>query len=253
MTQALEKLLARTVQGGPDGACMEWTGARDHRGYGTVYFNGRNTTANRAVLSLTKGIQAGEIAAQSCRNHSCINPAHLYAGARKGAHKSPPAIADQLLARVEYDTNGGCWLWTGALNRGYGRHTINIPAVHHWLAHRLSYRTFVGPIEGGLFVCHKCDVRTCINPSHLFLGTAADNGADMAAKGRAWVPRSEESPTAKLSSADASNILALYREGASPTVLAKRFNVQSRTIHYIAAGKTWKQIPRAALSKDAPQ
>jgi hypothetical protein len=58
-----------------------------------------------------------------------------------------------------------------------------------WLSHRASWMAEKGPIPPGLFVCHKCDVRTCINPRHLFLGTHADNMADRVAKLRRTTPR----------------------------------------------------------------
>jgi len=77
----------------------------------------------------------------------------------------------------------GCWLWTGAVHPvyGYGRIHIGNKNPH---AHRVSYETYKGSIPAGMLVCHKCDVRSCINPNHLFLGTIADNNHDMYQKKR---------------------------------------------------------------------
>lgn len=80
----------------------------------------------------------------------------------------------------------GCWLWTGVLNRsGYGQtRPPGTGGNKRVLAHRVSYEAFVGPIPPGLFVCHSCDVRCCVNPDHLFVGVNLDNCRDMASKGR---------------------------------------------------------------------
>lgn len=82
----------------------------------------------------------------------------------------------------------GCWEWTGASqSAGYGIFTDD-GRRQRVLAHRVSWGLHFGPIPDGLFVCHHCDNRICVRPDHLFLGTNADNQADMDAKGRRVPP-----------------------------------------------------------------
>ncbi|MFL5481114.1 MAG: HNH endonuclease signature motif containing protein [Gemmatimonadaceae bacterium] len=83
----------------------------------------------------------------------------------------------------------GCWIWRQKARTrpsgGYARIRINNRKV---LAHRFSWELARGPVPPGLFVLHRCDVRDCVNPDHLFLGTLQDNMDDMVAKGRAVSP-----------------------------------------------------------------
>lgn len=80
-------------------------------------------------------------------------------------------------------TESGCWIWDGYLDScGYGRTGF---ANEQQSAHRVSWKVFRGPIPKGLCVLHRCDVPSCVNPDHLFLGTQIDNIDDMTRKGRA--------------------------------------------------------------------
>lgn len=84
---------------------------------------------------------------------------------------------------THYVTNpqSGCWEWVRFIQRGYGQ--INRGGVK-WGAHRWIWTQVYGDIPKGLYVCHTCDNKKCINPEHLFLGTQLDNMKDMYAKGR---------------------------------------------------------------------
>jgi len=77
--------------------------------------------------------------------------------------------------------DNGCWEWTMSTCRGYGNFRRGGMLK---LSHRESYRVFIGDIPVGLYVCHHCDNRLCINPEHLFIGTHQDNMDDMMQKGR---------------------------------------------------------------------
>src|SRR5690606_21185999 len=87
------------------------------------------------------------------------------------------------LSHYEPVPEAGCWIWLGEMaSGGYGR--IYVDRGRREAAHRVFYREMVGEIPDGMCVCHKCDTRCCVNPSHLFIGSLRDNAIDMSKKGR---------------------------------------------------------------------
>jgi len=89
----------------------------------------------------------------------------------------------KILQNYEADTNGGCWLWLGCINRlGYGQ--VSRATYGESSAHRLFYTNLKEPIPIGMCILHKCDVPTCVNPQHLYVGNHSQNMKDMWSRGR---------------------------------------------------------------------
>lgn len=100
------------------------------------------------------------------------------------------ALAERFWEKVRRVGPSSCWEWTAHCDRrGYGEiGSSGNRGKPHLRAHRVSWEIHNGPIPDGLFVLHRCDNRKCVNPHHLFLGTAKDNTQDMLAKGRGVEP-----------------------------------------------------------------
>ncbi len=139
-------------------------------------------------------------------------------------------------------TPSGCWRWQKTHSRnGYGRFALGGGRCAG--AHRVSYAAFVGPIPDGMLVCHRCDVRDCVNPGHLFLGTHSDNLLDASRKNRVsrtHQPKGSANPQAKLIEADIPVIRGLLSDGVSKRRIASIFGVTRRIILLISRHELWR-------------
>lgn len=132
-----------------------------------------------------------------------------------------------------------CWLWTGWTDpHGYGG--FGGKRLGKCRAHRFSYAMTYGPIPAGMDVCHRCDVPGCVRPSHLFLGTRADNMRDASAKGR--TQRGDRHRFAKLTSDDIRKIRASPTGYGTGRALARHYGVSASNICLIRKGRNWAHV-----------
>jgi hypothetical protein len=138
-----------------------------------------------------------------------------------------------------------CWLWTGGVNSdGYGafRHRPSEHAPYRTQgAHCVSWIIHNGPIPEGQGVLHTCDVRNCVRPDHLFVGTQADNMRDCVAKGRLTRPKGEDVYCAKLTPDHVRLIRATNGE-ISDCAFGRDFGVSSVAVRMVRLGRTWQHV-----------
>lgn len=141
---------------------------------------------------------------------------------------------------VKVSNLGPCLVWTGPkTEKGYGR-------FRGERVHRVTYRLKIGPIPEGRMVLHDCDVPPCFEPSHLYVGTAADNSADMVRRGRQNGPEGPRNGSAKLSREKVLRIRELYNDPTRPwgamAVLERELGIDHSHMYKIATRQRWSCV-----------
>lgn len=161
--------------------------------------------------------------------NSDITPAdinRLYSGCIKAFASNNSEITDE------------CWLWQRLTSPGgYGVIQLTVPEIGTGTVdtHRLSWRIWNGQIPKGTFyVNHHCDVRRCINPAHLYLGTPEENAQDRVIRNR--------SNQSNLTPEDVKAIRIAYAKGELAKDLAKEYQISTRSISDIVNKRTWKHV-----------
>ena len=158
-------------------------------------------------------------------------------GVAKG-RQNQAATVDRFWARV--DKSGDCWVWRGArYKKGYGRFsTVGKEGV---LASHFAWQLVHGPIPPGMLLCHRCDNPPCVRVDHLFLGTAADNSADMVTKGRQT--SGEKNGNAVLTDAIVREARRRYGDRTDTMAsLAKEYGIKLATMKYAVSGRGWRHV-----------
>lgn len=146
-----------------------------------------------------------------------------------------------------------CWNWTGARTpRGYGKIYFSGKCVY---VHRLSYEFTYGVFSKELDVLHRCDNPPCVNPNHLFLGTAKDNSQDMMIKGRhRIIPLvGERNGNSIMLEEEVIQLLRVsrdYEDAGERKInekLSKIFGISKVHVKQIRRNKTWKHLDRTSI------
>lgn len=194
---------------------------------------------------------------KKCSIKDCNKPSHAHGYCSMHNHRierygNPDTVKiflnDELKrfwSKIDKRGENECWDWTRGMHHGYGnfhirrnnRDTVVVSTRYMWEI------TF-GKIPDGFLVCHKCDNRACVNPSHLFLGTYDDNAKDRDSKNRFVKLQGEDIGTSRLTNDD---ILAIRKDYTphkygSVKNLANKYNISITHIHRIIKRKVWFHI-----------
>ena len=140
-------------------------------------------------------------------------------------------LLGRIHSRSRVNESTRCWEWTGCKNAaGYGKLGVGGKTMY---AHRVSYLQHYGALPSESFVCHSCDNPSCVNPDHLFLGSPADNMADMAEKGRG---------TARLCAEDVRRVREQRLFGATVRDLAMQWGMSHQCMRKVISGRSYAHV-----------
>jgi hypothetical protein len=157
----------------------------------------------------------------------------------KNQQKNKDTIKERLYSKIKVNPKNNCW--EIKLNKGARYPWIRVNGKYK-RTHRVSYEIHIGKIPDGINCLHKCDNTKCCNPEHLFLGTQADNVADMIKKGRKRIFKGIELYEAKLNKTKILAIKKKIEKGIPVLKVAKQYGVNQVVIRGIASGRGWKHL-----------
>lgn len=230
-------------------ACIEGIGISNSRGFKFIYLPAKKNNGKRQMMAVHRYayqqafgvIPKGKNIYHSCNNINCVNLNHLFIREKRRS------LEEKFFEKVKIPENKNlCWMWEGMIkSTGYGyivlnSHQKNSPRKRI-MAHRASYLIHYGKLDDKILICHSCDNRLCVNPSHLWAGTYADNHKDMDQKKRRNRAVGIRIKHAKLND----NIIREIRsnfKSISNTELARKYGVSQQTISCVVLNKTWKHV-----------
>ena len=147
---------------------------------------------------------------------------------------------DRVNSQIKENHAWGCLEFTGCKDEcGYGRINRDGKLVR---LHRAVWERDHGHIPAGMVVMHSCDNPCCLEPEHLFLGTQAENVADMDRKGRRRTPIGSQQPQAKLTEASVRVVKQRLKDGATCAALAREYGVSDAAIRNVKKGRRWTHV-----------